>query len=88
MHDSDEAAISDEDEDALQPLPLHKGGIIRPFEIIIKRGGSLRGGIFWGGYLKMISASWGIILKYMCGSTLGTPKPPPPAHRGSPSHGP
>ena len=26
VYDSDEAEISDEDEDALQQLPLHKGG--------------------------------------------------------------
>ena len=42
--DSDEAEISDEDEDALQQLPLHKGGgIIRPSEIITKREELLRG---------------------------------------------
>ena len=28
MYDSDEAEISDEDEDALQQLPLHKGGAV------------------------------------------------------------
>ena len=54
MYDSEQA---DEDEDAPQQLPLHKGGggVIRPFEIITKRRELSRGWIICAGGDKMPS---------------------------------
>ena len=53
VYDSDEAEISDEDEDALRQLPLHKGGgLFDHLKSSIKEGNYYMGGGYWGGDLQ------------------------------------
>ena len=51
VYDSDEAEISDEDEDALQQLPLHKDGALCGHLKSSLKWDNYRGGIIGGGGL-------------------------------------